>query len=835
MPTITIVAIAQTLLPFVKWGTARSLAGMFENSIAMFWRCGVSLLATCWVAVVVFYVAAVVSADENEEFCPDVSISMTDHGVESEADRILEAALLQDVPLLLPSLEAQPTTALPEGASTLAAGLFGGARISGVSLPSIRESLARRPSSDVIFGSESKIRLSTDSGSLLGKSPSALGIGVQRRNPIVTEPRVRGSRIGSLAASGSHWVPARIDLDTMVSKIDSRIVDNIITVQGPYSVLYGPGFSFIDVQLLQSPRYDDGFESHGSTTIDYKTNGEQIYGRQEVWGGGSDWGFRVGYGHRTGNDYRSGDGTGIPASYKSRDLDVALGMDLTETSSIEFSYLRLDQTDVEFPGQAFDIDFLVTDGYEVKYTLDDQAYFDRFVIDTWYNRTRFEGSAQRPGKRRQFPFYDFINFVGNTDVDSMSTGTRAAWSWGDVDERHLTAGFDVRHVKQELNEITSGRIGLGIWTDANSPIPDSYSANPGAFAEYVIPLTERTTVVAGVRGDSVNTNVTDDPAKLAALGLEVPQHSLDQILGTSDYDQSFSLWSSFLTLDHEINNCWTTDVSFGYAERPPNLTELYAAQTFMFLLQNGLNTVTGDPTLAPERLWQLDVGLDYDNGRTRAGIRGFHAWARDYITFEATRTFTTTQLEQVSLQYVNTDLATLAGGEMYFESDVNDWMTPFATLQYIEGRDHTRDGSFATQRASGGMSKQQVSGMTRGSFTALGGGSEEPLPGISPLESRVGIRLHEPSVTPTWAVELSARIVDNQDRVAESLAESRTPGFTVWDIRGSWQAYDDLLIVAGVENFTDNNYQEHLDFRSQNGIQVFQPGVNFYVGTDLTY
>ncbi|MEO8499211.1 MAG: TonB-dependent receptor, partial [Planctomycetota bacterium] len=255
----------------------------------------------------------------------------------------------------------------------------------------------------------------------------------------------------------------------------------------------------------------------------------------------------------------------------------------------------------------------------------------------------------------------------------------------------------------------------------------------------------------------------------------------------------------------------------------------------MFLIQNGLNTVTGDPTLAPEKLLQLDLGLDYDNGRTRAGMRGFHAWAIDYITFEATRTFTTNQLEQVSLQYVNTDLATLAGGEMYFESDVNDWMTPFATLQYVEGRDQTRNGDFATQRVAGGNPKQKVFGLARGSFTTLGGGSSEPLPGISPLQSRVGFRLHEPQASPTWTVELSARIVNQQNRVAASLAETPTPGFTVWDLRGAWQAFDDLLLVAGIENFTDKNYQEHLDFRSQNGIRVYEPGIKFYVGTDLTY
>ena len=66
----------------------------------------------------------------------------------------------------------------------------------------------------------------------------------------------------------------------------------------------------------------------------------------------STWGFRVGYGHRTGNDYVSGDRTQIPSSYNSRDLDLAVGHDLANSSHLEFKLLRLDQTNVEFPGYA---------------------------------------------------------------------------------------------------------------------------------------------------------------------------------------------------------------------------------------------------------------------------------------------------------------------------------------------------------------------------------------------------------------------------------------------------------------------------------------------------
>jgi outer membrane receptor protein involved in Fe transport len=97
----------------------------------------------------------------------------------------------------------------------------------------------------------------------------------------------------------------------------------------------------------------------------------------------------------------------------------------------------------------------------------------------------------------------------------------------------------------------------------------------------------------------------------------------------------------------------------------------------------------------------------------------------------------------------------------------------------------------------------------------------------------VGLRFHEPCERPRWGVELSARIVDDQDRVASSLQEQDTPGFTTYDLRSYWQATDGLVLVAGIENFTDKNYREHLDLRTGRG--VFQPGINFYFGFEWRY
>jgi outer membrane receptor protein involved in Fe transport len=682
---------------------------------------------------------------------------------------------------------------------------------------------------DVVLGVEATTRSTTDSGNLLGKSVSTVGVAAQRRNPVVTDPRLRGSRVGRQPGSGSYWVPARIDLDTTLSKIDSRLLSDVIAIKGPYAARYGPGFSHVDFQLLASPRYADGFEVHGATSFDYKTNGQQWYGRQTLQGGAADWGFRGSYGHRTGNDYVTGEGTEIPASYNSRDVNLALGRDFSGTSHVEFNYLRLDQTGVELPGQAFDIDDLATDGYDVKYVLEDQPRFDRLDVEAWYNSTRFHGSAQNAGKHRQFPFYDAFGFVGVTDVDSTSTGFRIAGSWGCADCEQLSIGVDLRFLKQGLNEITSSPV-LG-WVDANSPIPKSDFSNPGVFVEYRARLTDEWKVAAGARADYATAEITDDPARLAALGTSALP--LADILGTDNFGQDYELLAAYLTGQYEINCCWTVEAAVGYAERPPSLTELYAAESFMFVLQNGLNTVTGDPLLNKERLCQVDLGLRLDNGWLRGRLGGFYAWAWDYITFE--NLVTLVAVPQVQLKYVNTDLATFAGTELYSECDLTDWLTPFGTLSYVEGRDRTRNGDFATAPAAPGVPSSRVLGLPRGANSGIAGGDEEPLPGISPLESRLGVRLHPAGDLSQWCIELAARLVARQDRVATSLLETPTPAFTVWDVRGYWRPRERLLLVAGIENFTDQNYREHLDFRAANGIQVFQPGANLYTGCEWIY
>ena len=768
---------------------------------------------------------------------------------DNESGESFEMRLIQDQPQpLAPAPSPVESSVLaPAVAASLSNVLFGVGGVDSSLLSAVRRQRAAVPGSDIVLGSEAGFRATTDAGSLLGKSLQTRGLTPQNRTPIITDTRVRGSGFGGLLASGSYWVPARQDLDTMLSKIDSRIINDIIVIKGPYSARYGPGTNFIDFSFLPTPRYCDGHEAHHSTSLDYKANGEQVYGRETVWGGGSDYGFRVGYGHRTGNDYRTGNGQELPSSYNSRDLDVAFGYDIDEYQSLEFSYLRLDQTGVESPGQFFDINFLVTDAFELNYTVVDQMHFDRLTVDGWYNRTKFQGDAQRPGKRMQIPSIALVTNNLETDVDSLSTGFSSALSWGQIDSAQLTLGTDLRFVKQELNELNDfsvdvdaglgGALGIppGMYTflDANSPIPRSFWSNPGLFTEIDLPATENLALRAGARLDFLNTDVTEDPLGLSStLPNQVPldRAFLTNQLRTDDLAQDFVLWSVFGTADYQLSDAWTLGGALGVGMRPPTLTELYATGPFLSVIQNGFNSVIGDPNLDAARHTQFDLNLRVDTGRLRGGLSGFHAWVKDYITYEVVLFGALPEENTRALTYVNTPFATLAGAEAFAEYDLNCWLTPFVTASYVEGRDHTR--------SAGGMQFYNPAfamflvdpNAPRG---LLPGADQEPLPSIPPLEARVGFWIREPAEEPDWGVEFSARIVDNQDRVATSIAEFPTAGFTVYDIRGYWQATDRLTLVGGVENLTDKFYREHLDLRTGRG--VFQPGITFYTGAQMNW
>lgn len=741
-----------------------------------------------------------------------------------------------------------------------------------------------------------------DIGELLAKSTEAVGVQVQLRNPIVSDPRIRGLRSSQYLMYGDNalFFPVRLDLDTPVTRFDPGSVRDVIIVKGPYSARYGPGLSVLDVATLDSPRYQNGFEAHGRTSLGYQTNGQRWDGLQSLWAGDSDWGFRITYDILQGNDYRAGNGERIPGSYNSNNFNWAMGLDLTPQSSLEFKGLRVFQNDLEFPGLYFDVATFDTEAYSLRYTLRNQGIMDQLVLDTWYNTSVGTGNTAadpkqgfvqkllavsfNPGAFNRssyigpngtplFPGLSPMTPIGqaeqiammqggnplnlfqdfsDTRFASSSLGYRLFADWGDRETGLLTTGTDLRVLGQGLREnimfnqvagrnLNTGEVirpGQAATFMQNQSIPDSNWVNPGLFAELELPMTDRLRLRSGGRMDWVraSTNQRLISGNIDLFGPPGPQFQQSRfevdptIYSTSPFDtnnvRNFYLLAGYVQSEYKLTEEMTGIFSFGHAQRAPNMTELYSTGPFIGILQQGTSRLIGDPNLKSEKLTQFDIGLQADYGWFQGGAGAFFGWVNDYITFDQNNGGP--GLTQVV--FTNTDLATLAGTELYGQMQMTDWLTSFGVLSYVQGIDQTH----SDRRRSRDLASSRRNDPTTGQFAS----STEPLPQIPPLESLVGFRIHEPTPERRWQVEFSARVVAGQNNFAKSLGEFPTPGFTIFNVRTYWQATEQLLLTAGVENIGDKLYREHLDPISGNLIGMapfFRPGTNFYFGTQFTY
>ena len=652
---------------------------------------------------------------------------------------------------------------------------------------------------------------------LVRESSSAMSIARARRSAVSMQPVIRGYQQSQIYAQyqGANFVPARLDFDSILSNIDPGVINNLIVIPGPYGVKYGPGLSFIDIVATPTLRYNSP-EFHSKTNVLAQSNGQQLYGREMFYGGGPDYGFRFSVGQKVGNDYRSGDDTSIPASYNVRDIDLAVGFDLNDCTTLEIEYLTQDMLNTEFSGLIFDADFRKTEALFAKLTIDDPGSAS-WLVEAWFNRTDYQGDNLNTSKQSFYRNDQFFNgsvppnpfphvsFTGFTTARATTAGFRLAPTWGEIGGLQVTAGIDFHYVAQQLDEFDlfeNKALQNSLTGYDNYPIPPAQSYDPGVYFEMKAPIDEQLTITTGARIDMVTSDAdathravapdgTIPPIRDAAGNIQASYEALT-MLGAPFYQRDVLL-AGFVSADYRFTDELQLRAGFGHGERPASATERYAYIPFLTLVQSSSNFPLGDPRLKPEKANQFDLALLGDYEDVRFQVSGFASLVVDYITLDTLPLPT----GPPGLRYTNTN-ATLAGGEASSEIDLLKNLSAFFNLSYVDGRDQSR---------------------------------HEPLPSIFPFQSRLGLRWHDVS-RKEYGVEFSARLVATQNQVSTHLAEPSTPGFTTFDLRGYWQFNKHLKLNGGIENLTNKNYLEHLSVHDP---AVLEPGTNFFLGVQLDY
>lgn len=692
--------------------------------------------------------------------------------------------------------------------------------------------LKETASADVVTASTFNLATVPDVGETLVSNPTTQTIRARRRSPVAFDPRIRGYYNGQIYTSlnGAFQTPVRGDLDTILSKLDQSLIADVQVISGPYGLRYGSGFSFLNIDMIPTPRYECGPEHHMRLGTNIRTNGGQSYNTATLYGGGTRAGYYVNVGYRKGSDYEAGNGLKIPTSYDAVNFFGVFGYDIDDNTRSVIRYSHLNQADTEYGGQFFDVDHLKSNAVTHSLINKDERAGTAYRIDTWFNDTEFRGDTDLGGKRRSdFAVLQRVDsallenptpptsipaiFEGDVGGELTTAGTRAGRTIKADPRTSYGYGADIRYINQRIGEdyVLDNRNPATGSNVISTQLPRSELFEPGFYGETSFQLREYWRLATGVRVGVAHTEA--DRGDI----LSAPQSNFTDINGNIDEDLSNThvVTSFFFSNELELDPNWGLRAGLGYAERAPNLSDRYADGMFLATIQSGFSRVIGNPSLRKERNWQMDLRLSADYEYVRARWTAYHAWIVDYVTYQANQITDPTGARL--LQTVNTDLATLTGFEMYGEADLVPGIQSFASLAYQDGRDREID---------------------------------QPLPGIYPLESRLGLRFSDLSPENRWGLEWGFRLVARQDRLGTLRPaqggthpiplESSTPGFGTSYLRGFLRPSNRTTVTAGIENLFNKTYFEHLDLRLPasgrfGNTFVYSPGITPYFGVEVDY
>ncbi|NJL13214.1 MAG: TonB-dependent receptor [Microscillaceae bacterium] len=623
-------------------------------------------------------------------------------------------------------------------------------------------------------------RLAHDGGALLHRTPGLSSI--RKSGAYGFDPVLRGFKYDQLnvvvdgAQCATAACPNRMDPPT--SQMAPNMMQRIEVLKGPYALRFGNSFGGT-IHFISAPaQFSEASEVNGRLSGGWESNGQILRSEGQLGFRGQSYDLNLFASWAQGNDYQDGDAQAVPADFLRASFGATLGLKINPQQQIVLSATRNLARDADFPALPMD---LRTD-------------------DTWLFQIKHDWQAQRAkfqSLNSQVFFTSVDHLMDNglkalnprmlnveTPAQTLSYGARleGIWHFG---VGKLFLGSDLRVEQAEgirRREFLMGpNAGLVLFDNAwqNGQIN-----RMGIFAEYQWNL-GKGQLVAATRIERNEAQIKDADA------------AFTQVYATTNDTQINPSLS--LGYTHALGNAWRLGIWAGRSQRSGSLTE-----RFINYFPVGLDPfeILGNPALKPEVNNQFDLMLSLEKPKFQLNLDFFGAYMQNFITAFVNPALSPRIPSSPGVrQYANLGEVFKTGFEWQAKQSLTAFLEHHLSLAYTYARETE---------------------------------SNAPLPEIAPLEVRYSIlgRFWKGKFRP----EVKFRHAITQSRVSAEFRESRTPGFSIWDISLHYQPLATLQFTGGVQNLFDIAYNEHLN-RNVQGTQgaILAPGRNFFLNLSWAF
>ncbi|WP_461632567.1 TonB-dependent receptor domain-containing protein [Labilibaculum euxinus] len=617
-------------------------------------------------------------------------------------------------------------------------------------------------------------KLSHDAGDFL--SQSAMIGGIRKSGSYGFDPVLRGFKYDQLnlimdnGMSATAACPNR--MDPPASQIPMSMVDRVEIVKGPHSLRYGNAFGG-SIHFKSAPAsFSETTKAFGRASGSYESNGNIF--RTEAMAGakGKFYNFGIYGAYSEGDDYEDGNGNKTPSGFNRRNIGMSSVFKLSGSQSIKLSANNNFAKDVDFP--ALNMDLREDDTWLLN--LSHKINFKNSNFSSL--STSFYGS---------FVDHSMDNLTKDLNPRTVNAITLAKTkNYGGRSEASfqfknssLFSGIDYK--AEEAKGTRSREMLMGPksgTTFFDNLWQDSKISKVALFGEYHFALQEVYFVAS--------TRLEHNSAKSREITTEFinanPKNPSDKLNVSASFGAT-----------HDFSKQIRMGLWLGRAERSGSLTERFI--NYLAVDVDPYERI-GNAKLKSEVNYQLDYNFTWKTDQSELDITLFASMLRDYISAEIRPDLSPRLATAPGVkQYYNIDKAVMRGFEFSWYQKITSSIYHKVNVAYTYGKNMDFN---------------------------------QPLPEIPPLDIRYA--LGASFCRNKFHPEIMIRHALKQNRISNNYGESKTPAFTIADIKASYDFSDKIKLIGGVRNLFDEAYYEHLN-RSVKGSNkaIYAPGRSFYL------